>query len=347
MKLAALAAAALLVVAGCAGGDGDTGASGAGDDDPTTTSTAAPTTVPETGCPEPVDGEPADAGPYAVGRTAVNYVDPSRRTEPPPASGRPATAGRALPVSVLYPAEGDPAAAISDGAAAAPGHFPVVLYSHGVSSSGAERHDALAQRARAGYVVVAPTFPLSSAGSSDITDLPNQPGDVVFVAETFRSEVQNPDHPLHGRVLTDCLAVAGHSLGGATTLAAAFDPCCDQLDPAAVIDIAGVAVNLTPGASFTDAAPRPVLIVHGAQDATVPLSHSEQAYAELPGPRWFLTFPGGNHNSMFGPPEVEVMTEAVVAFLDAELKGAPAALDELPATVDASGIATLQVAPAD
>ena len=146
-------------------------------------------------------------------------------------------------------------------------------------------------------------------------------------------------------MLTDCLALAGHSLGGATTLAAAFDPCCDELDPSAVIDIAGVAVNLTPGASFTEADPRPVLIVHGAQDATVPLSHSEQAYAELPGPRWFLTFPGGNHNSMFGPPEVEVMTEAVVAFLDAQLKGSSAELDDLPALVDASGIATLQVAP--
>lgn len=358
MKPAALLLAALLVTAGCAGGDGDTDASGVGATDTTTTSTAAPTTAaPETGCPESVDGEPADAGPYAVGRTAVNYVDPSRRTEPPPASGRPATAGRALPVWVLYPAEGDPAgiypaegvarpeAAISDGAAAAPGRFPVVVYSHGVSSTGAERHAALAHWVRAGYVVVAPTFPLSSAGSSDITDLPNQPGDVAFVAETFRSEVQNPDHPLHGRVLTDCLALAGHSLGGATTLAAAFDPCCDELDPSAVIDIAGVAVNLTPGASFTEADPRPVLIVHGAQDATVPLSHSEQAYAELPGPRWLLTFPGGNHNSMFGPPEVEVMTEAVVAFLDAQLKGSSAELDDLPALVDASGIATLQVAP--
>ena len=347
MKLATLLLAALLVTAGCAGSDSDDTAAVARDRDATTTTAVdrSTTTVPDTGCPEPVDSRPADAGPYAVGRAVVNYVDPSRRTEPSPASARQASAGRVLPVAVLYPAVGDPASAVVDDAAAAAGRFPLVVYSHGVSSSGMERHDALAQWVRAGYVVIAPTFPLSSAGSSDITDLPNQPGDVMFVTETFRSQVQDPDHPLHDRVLTDCLAVAGHSLGGATTLAAAFDPCCDSLEPDAVIDIAGVAVNLTPGASFTEAESRPLLIVHGAQDATVPISHSEQAFAELPGPRWFLTFPGGNHNSMFGPPEVQVMTASVVAFLDAQLKGSSTELDDLPALVDASGIATLRIAP--
>ena len=50
--------------------------------------------------------------------------------------------------------------------------------------------------------------------------------------------------------------------------------------------------------------------------------------------------------TMFDPPEVEVLTASVVAFLDAQLKGAPAALEALPATIDASGLATLQVAPA-
>lgn len=352
MKLAALLLATLLVAAGCArDGDDDarasTGASPSPSAAPTTASTtASTTTVPPLGCPEPVDGRPADAGPYAVGRQVANYIDPARDTEPSPASGRAATTGRVLPVAVLYPALGTPGAPVTDGAEPAAGRFPVVVYSHGVASNGMERHDALSRWAAAGYVVVAPTFPLSSRPSSEITDLPNQPGDVVFVTETFRSAVQDPANPLHAKVLSDCLAVAGHSLGGATTLAAAFDPCCDQLDPDAVIDIAGVAVNLTPGASFGQSAPRPTLIVHGTLDATVPISHSEQAFAELRGPRWLLTFPDGNHNSMFGPPEVEVLTASVVAFLDAELKGAPAALDALPATVDASGIATLQVAPA-
>ena len=51
-----------------------------------------------------------------------------------------------------------------------------------------------------------------------------------------------------------------------------------------MIDIAGVAVNLTPGASFTEADPLPTLIVHGAQDAMVPLAHSEQRVRRAAGP---------------------------------------------------------------
>jgi predicted dienelactone hydrolase len=343
----AVLAAALLLAAGCAGGGDDdaSGSSTSATPSSSVTSTVPPTTVPQLGCPEPVDGRPADAGPFAVGRLQANYVDPSRRTEPPAASGRPATAGRVLPVVVLYPSVGDPAAPVTDGAGAAPGRFPVVVYSHGVYSSGTERHEALSRWVSAGYVVVAPTFPLSSRPSIDVADLPNQPADVEFVAETFRSEVQKPDHPLHGRVLTDCLALAGHSLGGATTLAAAFDPCCGASDPSAVVDIAGVAVNVTPGASFADADPLPTLIVHGVRDAVVPYAQSETAFATLPGPHWFVTITDGQHSSMFEPPEVEVLTDSVVAFLDAQLKGSPGALEALPATIDASGIATLQVAP--
>jgi predicted dienelactone hydrolase len=343
----ALLAAALLLAAGCAGG-GDDDASGSSTSvtsSSAVSSTLPPTTVPELGCPDPVAGSPASAGPFAVGRLQANYVDPSRRTEPSAVSGRPATAGRVLPVVVLYPALGDPASPVTDGAVSAQGRFPVVVYSHGVYSSGAERHEALSRWVSAGYVVVAPTFPLTSRPSIEVADLPNQPADVEFVAATFRSEVQKPDHPLHARVLTDCLALAGHSLGGATTLAAAFDPCCGSSDPTAVIDIAGVAINVTPGASFADADPLPTLIVHGVRDAVVPYAQSETAFAQLPGPRWFVTIADGQHSSMFEPPEVEVLTESVVAFLDAQLKGSAGALEALPATIESSGIATLQVAP--
>ncbi len=245
---------------------------------------------------------------------------------------------------ILFPATGIPGGAITDNADPAPGRFPLVVYSHGVASSGLERHDALARWVEAGYVVLAPTFPLSSLPWSDIRDLRNQPADVGFVTDSFRSQAQDPSHPLYDHVRRDCLALAGHSLGGATTLAASFDPCCDGLDPDAVIDIAGVGLNFTEGVSWSDSPARPTLIVHGALDATVPVVQSHAVFDGLPGQRWLVEFPGGHHSSMFGPPEVEVLTESVVAFLDAQLKGAPAALEALPAAVQASGIATLQTA---
>jgi fermentation-respiration switch protein FrsA (DUF1100 family) len=354
-----VAAAILLVVAlsvaACSGGDAGRTADGGADPTSTTSETdpvePEPSTThvssAESGCPAPVEGMADSAGPYAVGRSGYRFVDPSRRTEPPAGSDRPASAGRVLDVVALYPAEGDPGepGSITDGAEPAPGRFPLVVYSHGVGSGGLERNDSLARWVRAGYVVLAPTFPLSS-GTFDVSDLPNQPGDVAFVVQTFRSRVQDPSDLLHDRVRSACVGLAGHSLGGATSLAAALDPCCSSIDPEAVIDIAGVLLQVSAGATLEEAPVLPTLIVHGAQDATVPYAQSQRAFELLQGPRWLLTFPEGGHNSMFVEPERDVLTAAVVAFLDAELKGVPGPLEQLPELVDASGIATLQVEPA-
>ena len=314
----------------------------------TTTTIAA-----ELGCAPAVDGSPSDQGPYAVGRQTLRYVDLTRRTAAPPGSQVRDTAGRAVPVVVLYPADGDPGTGatpaerpITDGARPAAGSFPLVVHSHGVFSSGAERNEVLASWARAGYVVIAPTFPLSSRPSVDGGDLPNQPADVVFATRTFASEVQSPDHPLYGHVRGACLALSGHSLGAATAMAAAFDPCCTSIRPLAVVDISGVLVPVTPGADLSRAEPLPALVVHGARDEVVSIGASEAAIESLRGPRWFLTFEEGGHNSMFEPPEVEVLNDAVVSFLDAQLKGAPDRLAGLRSRVDASGSATLRVLPA-
>jgi fermentation-respiration switch protein FrsA (DUF1100 family) len=146
-------------------------------------------------------------------------------------------------------------------------------------------------------------------------------------------------------VSAGCLALAGHSLGGATTLAAAFDPCCATISPRAVVDVAGVLIPVTAGVELADAAPLPTLIVHGREDPLVKYDQGERAFAELTGPRWFVTFTSGDHNSMFLPPESAVLDTAVLAFLDAQLKDRPAALEALPVTAEQWSDATLAVAP--
>ncbi|MFI5044879.1 MAG: hypothetical protein ACHQDC_08810, partial [Acidimicrobiales bacterium] len=92
---------------------------------------------------------------------------------------------------MLYPATGVGGApgAVTEDAAVADGRFPVVVWSHGVISSGDERNDVLADVARAGYVVVAPTFPLSSGPQGlDVRDLPQQSGDVMFALSEVREQ---------------------------------------------------------------------------------------------------------------------------------------------------------------
>ena len=85
-------------------------------------------------------------------------------------------------------------------------------------------------------------------------------------------------------MLSKCAALAGHSLGGATTLAAAFDPCCRPDGLAAVIDVSGVLVNLTPGVDWADVPATPTLIVHGSLDNTVPVTQGQRTFDQLQTP---------------------------------------------------------------
>ena len=340
-RVALAAPLVALLLAGCSSSDDGAGSEGTAAS-PSSTLASETTTVPADGCDAPRSAGVAAPSTFAVGRQTRTFVDPSRPTDADDVRGLPAAADRTLAVSVLYPAAGTPGAPgefVQD-AEAAEGEFPLVVYSHGVLSSGTERNDTLARWASAGYVVVAPTFPLSSGPGARIFDLPNQPGDVVFVTESLRGAVADPSDPLHGVVAGECLALAGHSLGGATTLATAFDPCCGQLDVRAVIDVAGVLLQVTPGASLSEAAPIPTMIVHGVEDPLVGYEQGQRAFAELTGPRWLVTLHGADHNSMFVAPESAALDASALALLDAELKDDPRGLDALPdtlAALDASG----------
>ncbi|MBS1839158.1 MAG: prolyl oligopeptidase family serine peptidase [Actinobacteria bacterium] len=309
------------------------------------TTTSKPAAAPSGSCRRANGGAGGAIGDHAVGRADRTVVDTSRATVAPQSLADRAAPSRTLPLVVLYPAKGsgDTSGAATAGAApSTDGPFPLLVHSHGLGGWGDERIETLARWASAGYVVVAPTFPLSSR-SSDPSDLANQPADVSFVVQQIRAAAASGSDVLHGLVRADCVALSGHSLGGGTAMSAAYDTCCTSIHPDAVVDIAGVLVDRTPTAQLSDMAPIPVLLVHGDADQRVPYAQSERKVQLLHGPTWFLTFTGGGHSDMFTPPRSTVLDEAVVAFLDAQLQGSPGRLEELPRVVQASGLATLQV----
>nr|BFE71822.1 hypothetical protein GCM10020092_051230 [Actinoplanes digitatis] len=80
-------------------------------------------------------------------------------------------------------AEPDPA----DGAAPAAGRFPLVLFSHGLTSRPEDYEAILARWARAGFVVAGPTYPRTSYGAADFDalDIVNQPADASFVIDSL------------------------------------------------------------------------------------------------------------------------------------------------------------------
>lgn len=116
---------------------------------------------------------------YAVGMRSYTFVDRSRPTS---ANGSfPGAPSRTLPTLLLYPAVGDPnGPAVTDARPIQSGHgFPLIVFSHGFTASGPAYEFLLERFIREGYVVDAPTFPLSSAGAPGgpkLLDYVNQPG---------------------------------------------------------------------------------------------------------------------------------------------------------------------------
>jgi fermentation-respiration switch protein FrsA (DUF1100 family) len=369
-RVVAVAVVAALVVAGCSGSSGPTADAGT-----RATTTLAPGKAPgpsgsdvaggagprpSVGSDRPVAGAGAVApmGTYAVGATTVDLVDADRDT---PANGTaPATEGRKLPTVAFYPAAGLPGAvpaepAVRDEAEARPGPYPLIVFSHGVTARGIFYRGQLAALASAGYVVVAPDYPLSnrqSPGGPTISDVANQPGDASFLIDAFT----DPDGPSPAAAVAelvdpDRIGAAGHSLGAVTSLGLGYGACCveDRVD--AVASWAGLLLPMRgqeiPAPGITD---RPLLLVHGDADATVPYASSESAFEAIESPRWFISLPGGEHTPPFLSPTSSetsaVVTDATLAFFDAQLKGDADGIDRLEAIVTAAGpdVATLRSA---
>src|SRR5262249_55675732 len=139
------------------------------------------------------------------------------------------------------------------GATPAPGRFPLIVFSHGINSDGPTYEPLIRQWAAAGYVVAAPTYPLShhgAPGGATVTDFPHQPGDLSFVLTSVLARSRAPRGPLHGVIDPSEIAFVGHSLGAATTLGASVNTCCADRRVRATVSIDGLEVTFN-GTFFT------------------------------------------------------------------------------------------------
>ncbi len=343
-------AAALVVLLASACSDGSDGLAGStGSDGPTsitepTETTAAPG---DSGSPttEAMPGPFVAQGTYPVGTTTVDLVDESRDTAAN--AGAPAQSGRALPTVVFYPAEGESnreaeGGDVTDEAEPRDGQYPLVVFSHGVTARGIFYRGELVAMASAGYVVIAPDYPLSNRdtpGKATVTDVGNQPADAGFLIDQFTTtDAEAPTATVAAHVDGDRVAAIGHSLGAATSLGIGYSACCADARVDAVVAWAGVLVPMmnepTVGEGITD---RPLLLIHGDEDKTVPYAASVNAFEKVESPRWFITLPGAGHNGAFLTPGADpvsnMVTDATVAFLDAELKDDPSGLPRLEQAV--------------
>jgi dienelactone hydrolase len=279
---------------------------------------------------------------YAVGRRDVTLVDSSR----PTASNRTYTGApdRTLPVLILYPATGTAGgpSQLSARPARRAGPFPLIVFAHGFRANGPAYGEVLLRRIAAhGYVVAAPTFPLSSAaapGGPKLVDYVNQPADVSFVIDRMLAMNRRPG-ALRGLIERKEIGAMGHSLGGITTLGVTYNSAHADRRIKAAVPMSGMQLPF-PGGKWTF--PRvPLLLIHGDRDATVPFAGSTRAYAAAKAPKFLLTLLNAPHTP-FGAPYLDQIVRTIDNFLDRYLRHDKRALTSLEVQGTVPGVSTLE-----
>ncbi|MSO77983.1 MAG: hypothetical protein EXQ79_00060 [Acidimicrobiia bacterium] len=225
--------------------------------------------------------------------------------------------------------------------------LPLVLFATGIGGTATNYADMYDHWARAGYIVAAPSFPLSSEdspGGTSAADLSNQPADMSFILDELLSLNSEQGSKLFGLIDDASLGVIGKSLGALTVMDLIFNPTYHDDRFAAVVILTGLA---TGGADFSAYAP-PLLFVHGDGDETVPYSSGQDAFAKAQSPKFFVTIADATHSSAFhgaDDPSSTAVVRSVTDFLDNYLKGKKNALAKLDVDGNVAGVATLEASP--
>lgn len=221
-----------------------------------------------------------------------------------------------------------------------------MVFGHGFRVGPAPYARLCRQWASAGYVVAAPSFPLSDetvAGANlDESDISNEPGDMSFVVTQLLSLAARPagaDNPLSGRVDAHRVAAAGHSDGATASVYLGYAPGYHDQRLRAVI-----ALSADP---FPDRASVPgsvpMLSVHGDADSVVPFSNAQRLIDQVQTRRVFLVLHGADHL-----PPIEgdtawtpIVDRVTIDFLDRYLADRTSTDDAIVADANQPALATL------
>ena len=226
-------------------------------------------------------------------------VDASR---PLMSNGEELSSGRSLPITVWRPVS--------------VGTFPLVIFVHGYDRGPSDYTRFCTTLASAGYVVVAPSFPLedpSRGNGLERTDLPNEATDVSFVITSVLAG------SLATHIRAHAIAVVGHSDGADVALMVGYQ--VGEVDSRV-----GAIVAIAPDAMQGAVAPppdAPLLLVQGNADTVVPYANSQTVFAQVPARRYYLTLLGADHLPPIAgeSPWTPVVDKAVADFLDATIAG--------------------------
>jgi dienelactone hydrolase len=305
---------------------------------------SAPPAAPDTVAAR-VQSKAAPMGTYAVGRVEQTFVDDSRPTKAK--QGFEGAPNRTLHTTIYYPARGKPDEAVTPDATPDRKHgpYPMILYSHGHNSFGAEFEPLLRQWASAGYVIAAPDYPLSNKytpGGADASDLGEQPADAHFVIDRMLASSSKRSGQLSHLVDANHIGASGHSLGALTTYSLVYETCCADKRTKAAAPMSGVAGDAP---AFFSGISTPLLAEHGDADTTIPYPAGAGTFAKAGPPKFFLTLIGGAHTPPYrgaADPAPTAVAHVTLDFFDRYLKNDWGALEQLRHDANQPGVATLQ-----
>ena len=283
----------------------------------------APPAPPAASGPPPATATSAAPAPASAAPPSPAGVAPDRRF---PVGTRELDfargADRPLPTTVWYP---------TDGA----GPFPLVLFSHGLTSEPGAYASVLRAWARAGFVVAGPAYPHTSYGVRDFDalDVVNQPSDAAEVITGMLALNDEEGDPLAGRIDPARIAAAGHSAGGITTIGM-FSTHRDPRLSAGIV-LSGRQVLPVPFAG----SPAPMLFVHGKRDRTVAYRDGLAAFEAVPWPKAMMAVTRGGHVAI--TKDFEPVIATTTDFLRYALYGDRDARERLRADATKGGRATL------
>lgn len=244
---------------------------------------------------------------------------------------------RRLTTTVRYPEA-------ADGARRGP--YPLIVFAHGFAQLPSRYAPLLRTWTRAGYVVAAPEFPGESArapGGPNRADLVNQPADMRFAITMLLRASAAGDGPLSGLIDRRRIAVAGHSDGGDTALAVAYDRRYRDPRVGAALILAGAPMSAAPFA-FPSSGP-PLLAVQGTADAINPPAATDEFYARARPTKMRLLLLGGDHFRPYtgAPPFAGIVERVTTAFLARYVADSPVSLRRIAMLGRRSGLSQLRI----
>lgn len=254
---------------------------------------------------------------YTVSVSEQTYVDAGRST---PATGVfPALPNRTLETTIFMP-EGR-------------GRFPLLLFAHGLGSSPQAYASLLEEVAAAGFVVVAPLFPLTGQNApagADPADTQNQPGDISFLIDTVIAAAAASEAPFEGRTGIENIGAFGHSNGGITTLGVVANSCCRDSRIDAAVSLSAPAAPYNSG-DYDFSTSVPLLLAHGTVDALIPFEESVRVFNAVEAAKGIVTLNDIGHTEFLVPSGhgFDSVANSIVDFFRVHLRNDPIAEDRL------------------